>query len=179
MLGTSSPYPTLFEVGALNTIQVQSGRLPAQVAQPGPGLCPDDAFAMLYYKERGRPSAPPSRETQPSAAAEVAPSSRRRTLNSTPGLPQKRGAGVCFPRAGSRSTWKPGLRPVRRDRQRMSGMSRRTAGGRFSSACFVTGAPCATNARRARRASRSSSTRRKGYSARRGQPRRPPKDGLG
>ena len=60
MLGTRSPQPTLFDVGALNTIQLQPGSFYAQLAEAGPGLYPDDVFAMLYNKERGRPSVPPS-----------------------------------------------------------------------------------------------------------------------
>ena len=60
MLGTRSPQPTLFDVGALNTIQLQPGSFYAQLAEAGPGLYPDTLFAKLYNQDRGRPSVPPS-----------------------------------------------------------------------------------------------------------------------
>ncbi len=60
MLGTRSPQPTLFDVGALNTIQLQPGSFYAQLAEAGRPRIRTRCLPGSYNQDRGRPSVPPS-----------------------------------------------------------------------------------------------------------------------
>ena len=60
MLGKRKGQGTLFDVGALETVQLPPGGFHAQLAAAAPSLYPDSAFASLYHTSRGRQSVPPS-----------------------------------------------------------------------------------------------------------------------
>ena len=59
MIGKRKVQTTLFDVGALNLIQLEPGSFYAQLAAAAPTLYPDSLFACLY-QAGGRPSVPPS-----------------------------------------------------------------------------------------------------------------------
>lgn len=59
MIGKRKAQTSLFDVGALDAIQLEPGSFHAQLAANAPALYPDSLFACLY-QAGGRPSVPPS-----------------------------------------------------------------------------------------------------------------------